>query len=45
MILHIILNVMGRDDLNQDEQFVCTFSSFLTGAMRQIIEFHFPENK
>ena len=44
-LMHIILSVMGRDDLNNDEQFVCTFSSFLTGAMRQIVEFQFPNIK
>ena len=41
-LVHVILSVMDRGDLNNDEQFVSTFSSFLCGAMRQIVEFHFP---
>lgn len=27
---HAILNTMGEDDLNNNEKFVCTLSSFLT---------------
>ncbi|MBR4983152.1 MAG: hypothetical protein IKY94_11405 [Lachnospiraceae bacterium] len=28
--VHAILGTMGEDDLNNNEKFVCTFSSFLT---------------
>ena len=33
-LVHIILDTMGRDDLSQDEIFVSSFSSFLTGAIK-----------
>ena len=28
-MVHSILDTMGRDDLSQDESFVCSFSGFL----------------
>lgn len=32
-LTHCILKTMGEDELNNNEKFVCTFSSFLTEAM------------
>lgn len=32
-LTHSILKTMGEEKLNNDEKFVCTFSSFLTEAM------------
>lgn len=32
-LVHLILNNMGRTDLNNDEPFVCAFAGFLTEAM------------
>lgn len=32
-MVHSILGTMGKDDLNDDESFVCTFASFLTECM------------
>ena len=34
-LTHSILKTMGNDELNNDEKFVCTFSSFLTEAMEK----------
>jgi len=32
-LIHLILNSMGRNDLSNDEVFVCSFAGFLTEAM------------
>ena len=32
-LTHAILGTMGYSELNNDERFVCTFSSFLTEAL------------
>ena len=32
-LVHSILTTMGENELNENEKFVCTFSSFLTEAM------------
>lgn len=32
-LTHAILGTMGKKDLNNDEEFVCTFSGFLCEAM------------
>lgn len=32
-VVHSILQTMGKRDLNDDEEFVCTFSSFLCEAL------------
>ena len=42
-LTHAILTVMEKRQLNDDEEFVCTFSSFLCAAMQQIIEIEVPE--
>ena len=42
-LTHAILTVMDKRQLNDDEEFVCTFSSFLCAAMQQIIEIEVPE--
>ena len=34
---HLILDNMGRGDLSQDEQFVCTFSGFATEILKSIL--------
>lgn len=39
-LTHSILKTMGEDDLNNNERFVCSFSSFLTEAMAVAV---FPE--
>lgn len=31
--IHSILSIMGKEDLNNDESFVNTFASFLSGAI------------
>lgn len=36
-LTHSILNTMGKKELNSDEEFVCTFSSFLSEAMADAI--------
>lgn len=36
---------MNKSDLNDDEEFVCTFSSFLCAAMQQIIEIEVKEHE
>lgn len=33
-LVHTILDTMGRQDLSEDETFVCTFSGFLTESIR-----------
>lgn len=33
-LTHAILRTMGENELNNNERFVCTFSSFLTEAIR-----------
>lgn len=33
-LTHSILRTMGKTELNNDESFVCCFSSFLTEAMK-----------
>lgn len=42
-LTHVILTVMNKSDLNDDEEFVCAFSSFLCAAMQQIIEIEVKE--
>ena len=37
-LTHAILHQMGRTDLNEDEGFVNTFSSFLSGAINTMEE-------
>lgn len=37
-LTHCILDTMGEDELSQNEKFVCTFSSFLTGAIESMEE-------
>lgn len=34
---HLILDNMGRNDLSQDESFVCTFAGFATEIMQSIL--------
>lgn len=34
-LVHTILGTMGKTKLNSDEEFVCTFSSFLCEATKQ----------
>lgn len=36
-LTHSILSTMGKKELNSDEEFVCTFSSFLSEAMADAI--------
>lgn len=36
-LVHSILDQMGKEDLNEDESFVNTFSSFLSGAVDSMI--------
>lgn len=40
-LTHSILRTMGETELNDNEKFVCTFSSFLTEAMKNA---YFNEN-
>lgn len=34
---HLILDNMGRGELSQDEQFVCTFAGFATEILKSIL--------
>ena len=36
-LTHSILKTMGEDELNNNEKFVCCFSSFLTEAMSKAV--------
>lgn len=36
-LTHSILKTMGEDELNENEKFVCCFSSFLTEAMEKAV--------
>lgn len=43
-LTHAILTTMGEHELNENEKFVCVFSSFLASSMQQIIEIEFDKD-
>lgn len=43
-LTHAILTTMGEHELNENEKFVCAFSSFLASAMQQVIEIEFKQD-